>query len=61
MPNPQIYTDELELFKVKYNLEDYDLYKVQESDKLRNLGNVLNNGNISGSTATQFVGWAKKL
>ena len=55
MPNPQIYTDELELFKSKYKLENYNLYKEQE---FAYVNEIVSKGSISINSAAQFINLA---
>ena len=56
MPNPQIYTNELERFRNKYNLPEYNLKTLMEVDqKFRYVNEFLNKGSVENSRAPQFI------
>jgi hypothetical protein len=61
MPNTQIYTNELELFKRTYNLKKYDLKEIEIiDDKFRLVNDPLTKPSISGSPAAKFTNWVSK-
>lgn len=61
MPNTQIYTNELELFKRTYNLKKYDLKEIEiVDDKFRLVNDPLTKPSISGSPAAKFTNWVSK-
>ena len=57
MPNPRIYTTELERFRNKYNMPaEYDLKTLMEIDKkFRYVNEFLNKGSVENSRAPQFI------
>ena len=56
MPNPQIYTTELERFKKKYNMPEYDLDKLVAVDqKFRYVNDFLNKDAAGDNAVTQFI------
>lgn len=56
MPNPQIYTNELARFRIKYNMPEYDLKTLMEIDqKFRYVSDFLNKGSVENSRAPQFI------
>ena len=56
MPNPQIYTTELERFRNKYNMPEYNLKTLMEIDqKFRYVNEFLNKGSVENSRAPQFI------
>ena len=62
MPNEQIYTDELALFKTKYNMPTtYDLKRVADVAKSLRGANAFLTGYIVADTPkNQFMIWASK-
>ena len=56
MPNEKIYTNELERFRNKYNMPEYDLKTLMEIDqKFRYVNEFLNKGSIENGRAPQFI------
>ena len=56
MPNPQNYTTELERFKKKYNMPEYDLDKLVAVDqKFRYVNDFLNKDAAGDNAVTQFI------
>ena len=61
MPNTQIYTDELALFKNKYNMPKYDLQRVAESvNGLRGANAFLTGYIVANTPKNQFMIWASQ-
>ena len=61
MPNPKIYTDELERFQNKYNMPEYALQSVADTtDKLRGANAFLTGDTTLNTPANQFISWASK-
>lgn len=61
MPNPQIYTTELERFRKKYNMPEYDLKALESVDhNFQHLNNFLFESSASANPAAQFVNWATR-
>ena len=61
MPNPKIYTTELERFRKKYNMPDYDLNALAGVDqKFQHLNNFLFESSTTANPAAQFVNWASR-
>lgn len=55
MPNPQIYTTELERFRKKYNMPEYNLDAVMAiNQKFQYVNNFLNNDTVENNAASQF-------
>ena len=56
MPNPRIYTTELERFRKKYNMPEYNLKALMEIDqKFRYVNEFLNKGSVENGRASQFI------
>ena len=56
MPNPQIYTTELERFRQKYNMPEYSLDAVMAvNQKFQYVNNFLNNDTLGTNSASQFI------
>ena len=56
MPNPQIYTTELERFRQKYNMPEYSLDAVMAiNQKFQYVNNFLNNDTLGNNSASQFI------
>ena len=56
MPNPNLYTTELERFRKKYNMPEYNLKTLIKVDqKFRYVNEFLNKGSVENSRAPQFI------
>ena len=61
MPNPKIYTTELERFRKKYNMPEYNLNALAGVDqKFQHLNNFLFESSTTANPAAQFVNWASR-
>lgn len=61
MPNEQIYTDELALFKNKYNMPNYDLKRVADvANSLRGANAFLTGYIVPNTPENQFKIWASR-
>ena len=60
MPNPEIYTNELQRFTGKYNLEEYDLSKLMDvEDKIRRIDDILTEYPTGRTPAERFIYFAE--
>ena len=61
MPNPKIYTTELERFRNKYNMPEYDLKALESVDRnFQHLNKFLFESSASANPAAQFVNLATR-